>query len=395
MLSFSSRFPSSASSPNLNPSPTTSPSKSKFEFTEDPVPDVDEGISLSYQSDDNLMSNEAFGGAAYGSFNLDIGRDFHRKLERTTDRKMSESNSFHSEFRDGGIKSKRSALAEPLLQSKVEKSDSEDEQRSKLSGPIRQNVYSRILFEEETAIPRLRLLTSNDSSAKIRARKREIMGCPVTKQLLARLDRKRPLNLTRVDLSGLDLSGYNLNYAILIAANLKAAVLIGAKLHKADLSMARLQEAILEGADLTNTNLFCANFKRAALTAANLSGANMRGAILKGANLSAAKLIEVNLTYLKNKKIEQVTNQWNGVDLTEAVLSGLDFSHVKMQNAILRHADLRGVKFERTDLRGAQIGKIDRERLARIQSNSCFGCCKPRAEEIVSLIAEFFKLVVA
>ena len=91
---------------------------------------------------------------------------------------------------------------------------------------------------------------------------------------------------TRPDLCGADLRKVNLSRADLSQVNLIGAVLRDVDLREGQLSRADLRGAVLRGADLN---------------AADLSGANLGGAHVNRANLGAANL--------------------NGTDLTRAVYS--------------------------------------------------------------------------
>lgn len=389
MLSFSPRFPSSASSPNLNPSPTTSPSKSKFEFTEDPVPDVDEGISLSYQSDDNLMSNEAFGGVAYGSFNLDIGRDFHRKLERTTDRKMSESNSCHSEFRDGGIKSKRSALAEPLLQSKVEKSDSEDEQRSKLSGPVRQNFYSRILFEALNDVPILASENSESHSDSVDNDEYDSMS-DCDHSLVS--DSSQSYSDPICDDDGDDGDNFTCDFTrdeyindalrreleLQCLQKISIAKILGMSSKEIEFSMTNMDEAQPEFIKVLQ-NVLCAEDSEDARRAKQRVVDVVRlhpqfGSELFTVEEPRVKLIGLNLADM----------DFSGLDLIDVLFTGSDLSRADLRDSKIRYirftktnctdanfdgAKLAGTTFEDSDLSNASFEGANIERLDLINTN--------------------------
>jgi Pentapeptide repeats (8 copies) len=81
--------------------------------------------------------------------------------------------------------------------------------------------------------------------------------------------------LVNVDLSGLNLHGVNLS-----SANLRGADLSGSNLHGAN-----LRSANLRGADLSGSNLHGANLREASLFLANLSLANLSLADLNDANV--------------------------------------------------------------------------------------------------------------
>lgn len=136
------------------------------------------------------------------------------------------------------------------------------------------------------------------------------------------------LNFERSDLSGLDLSGANLENAtffrtyigtdlsgtILRGANLIEASVAHSQLVQADLSNADLSRATFSFSDLRAANFSYANGQEAWFREANLSGADFRGADLTGASLLLA-------------------------DLTDAKLEGADFTA-----AYLVYADLREVE---------------------------------------------------
>jgi uncharacterized protein YjbI with pentapeptide repeats len=89
----------------------------------------------------------------------------------------------------------------------------------------------------------------------------------------------------KLDLSGADLSGANLEFAKLKGANLAFAKLKGANLLFVKLEGAELTGAKLEGANLRWAELKGANLTGAKLEEANLENAELQGAELQGANL--------------------------------------------------------------------------------------------------------------
>ena len=132
-------------------------------------------------------------------------------------------------------------------------------------------------------------------------------------------------DLTGIPLSGEELQGVYLYDKNLTKANLRRANLAGAVLTESDLTDARLQDAILVGANLNGTKLTDARLDGVNLNEAILSGAPMIGARLPGAQLRGAQLDAADLRY---------------TDLTGA----------KLQKASLALADLRGA-----DLKGAEF----------------------------------------
>ncbi|MEH2354604.1 pentapeptide repeat-containing protein [Nostoc sp.] len=110
--------------------------------------------------------------------------------------------------------------------------------------------------------------------------------------------------LVGADLSGINLMGAYLHYALWWNVNLSGACLLAAELSGvsmdgADLSDADLTSACLWGTNFTNANLSnCilkgANLRRAILWNANLRGAVLDGAILAYADFTGAKYFTIN-----------------------------------------------------------------------------------------------------
>ncbi|HLK58599.1 MAG TPA: pentapeptide repeat-containing protein [Chthonomonadaceae bacterium] len=117
-------------------------------------------------------------------------------------------------------------------------------------------------------------------------------------------------DLTHFNLDGMDFFETNFHHAILhhatarhaefTRADLTGADLLSAKLHHADFCAADLYKAKLYQADLSFTNLSIASLTHANLTetylvGANLSEANLTGAILSGTYLEGCQLTKANL----------------------------------------------------------------------------------------------------
>jgi serine/threonine-protein kinase len=109
------------------------------------------------------------------------------------------------------------------------------------------------------------------------------------------------------DLSGASFQGANLSQAKLNGANLREAkmqraVLVKADLGSASMILADLREANLQSAymskvDLSGANLSGANLKGAYLSQANLNGTNLCGADLKGAKISDEQLAQAKTNW--------------------------------------------------------------------------------------------------
>lgn len=119
--------------------------------------------------------------------------------------------------------------------------------------------------------------------------------------------------LSTLHLEGTDLSGAQLERAILLEGHLESANLSGANLQEAVLDGAHLENACLAHADLR-----WADFVAAFLMGVDLSRAHMEDANLTNAHLEGAILIG---TYLDNAILDDA-------HLEHAQLSGVDLSRV-------------------------------------------------------------------
>ncbi|HSB02367.1 MAG TPA: pentapeptide repeat-containing protein, partial [Anaerolineales bacterium] len=160
-----------------------------------------------------------------------------------------------------------------------------------------------------------------------------------------RQDQKTKIDLSGVDLGGFDLIDANLAGAKLDQANLSGAKLIesdlrGARLERANLSRAKLERARLSGAKLGRAAL-----EKASLARADLSGADLRGAVLEGSDLERANLSEADLTGARLKRAHLSGAILCGAKLIDADLSGADLS-----GANLAYADLTRTNLVAADL---------------------------------------------
>jgi len=154
--------------------------------------------------------------------------------------------------------------------------------------------------------------------------------------------------LDRLDLSGFDLSGSNLENASLrrtkfTGSNLSKANLRGAWLHSGQLQGANLKEAHLEGAQLGSTQMQGANLSAAHLEGAQLYRTHLEGTLLLGTYMQGATMTEVDL---------------RGAILIGTRAIGLRLWESNLQVASFNRADLMGASFHVADtasFRGADF----------------------------------------
>ena len=146
-------------------------------------------------------------------------------------------------------------------------------------------------------------------------------------------------NLTQADLSGVNLNQANVSYAVLALANLSGAQLYQTNFEGADLQYANLRDANLGGANLRG--------------AKNLDRARLRGAVYDAKTQfpegfqvedSGAILMTANAD-LRNRNLQ-------GSILINADLQGADLTGANLADAILIDAQLSGANLTGTNLQG-------------------------------------------
>lgn len=172
----------------------------------------------------------------------------------------------------------------------------------------------------------------------------------------------RKADLFKADLQGSNLSGANLSGATLTDVNLQGATLVGARLTEATLTRTDLREADLTGADLTAAHVSGARLKGAKLNRANLSEAVIRNTDLRGVEFDQAQFTRVILFGVNLSGVDLSRQIWEGVevsssDLSQAVLTGLNFRNGFSDKVDFMQADLGQADFTKAEVyRGNFIG---------------------------------------
>ncbi len=174
-------------------------------------------------------------------------------------------------------------------------------------------------------------------------------------------------DLSEVNLHRCNLAKVNLNGANLSEADLSKADLRGAELHDVDLSRANLRDMLIDDTsqlDLSwrlihsyingayawtdqtvdEDTLRGADFRGVSFRAADLRKASLRETIFRGVDLRNADLQEANLS---------------NADLREANLSNADLSDSNLQDADLRGANLKRANLSRANLLRAKLLEAD------------------------------------
>jgi uncharacterized protein YjbI with pentapeptide repeats len=173
-----------------------------------------------------------------------------------------------------------------------------------------------------------------------------------------------------LDLGCADLRRAFIHRCDLSGADLRGADMREAKLNGSRLSWARMQDADLTGADMRYTTLVSTS-----LVGAHMQYTNLRYAVLYKTNLHHADLrharfsenapfTEVNLTSAVLSGVNLVAATFDdsrlfGADLRGADLSGADLSGCEAAGCDLRGASLTSANLNRTDLSGCDLRGAD------------------------------------
>jgi uncharacterized protein YjbI with pentapeptide repeats len=194
--------------------------------------------------------------------------------------------------------------------------------------------------------------------------------------------------LTNADLSGADLTEAFLWDSILTDANLSGAVLRGADftdspssgltlsqlrstasyqardLRDINLSFVDLTGWDFEGQNLTDANLFYSTLTNANLSGANLTGvslgsatltnANVRGAIVKGADFNYTESLSLTQAQLRSTASYEAKDL-RGIELASKNLSGWDFKGQNLTGAYFYTARLTNANFSGANLKNASL----------------------------------------
>lgn len=166
---------------------------------------------------------------------------------------------------------------------------------------------------------------------------------------------KKSTSFAKADLSGLNLSELDLSGINLCDAQLREADLEGTNLKYATLKDADLWAAQLKNAKLQHSNFFEAKVQWADLTKANLAKADIRGADFSNAKFRNAQLIATDMQWgiFHNASFHHAT--MDSVNLYGADLKQANLIKVNLSNAFIKSANLSAVNMNNANLLDADL----------------------------------------
>ncbi|MBX3316699.1 MAG: pentapeptide repeat-containing protein [Phycisphaeraceae bacterium] len=183
-------------------------------------------------------------------------------------------------------------------------------------------------------------LPQNDADEKVHA----FRGSRISKSVLAERAGSDRYAQVRVVEGNSTADLRHLRHEQLVGVQLPMLALSKVKLCNVNMSGANLQKAVLRQGCFRGSVLYGAELQGAILNDARLDGAHLSNAQLQGAFLSA---------YLRGANL--VDAQLQGADLMNAHLQGANLRKAQLQGASLSSADLRGADFTSAGLSGATL----------------------------------------
>lgn len=151
------------------------------------------------------------------------------------------------------------------------------------------------------------------------------------------------MSLCGFNLTGVDLSGAQLQYS-----DLTGSILNGTNLFRADLRGARLHRTQASEASFTEANLECTR----------MGVIECWGSFFSKTNLERAMLDNLNLSFCKFRQARLRNASLQNADLTGCDFSCADLSQADLSGAILREANFTGAWIWRTDLSGCNLEDV-------------------------------------
>lgn len=176
------------------------------------------------------------------------------------------------------------------------------------------------------------------------------------------IEKGRPLptdDLADMDLSGLNLDGWDFSYCYMEGVNLTGTSLKGARLYK----------TILVYAELVNTD-----FTDADLQEANLGSSHIKGSCFAKANLNKVRLNRSNLQQVNFNQARMDETQW-----LDTQVQGCDFTQASMRKLNMIEPSWQACHFKQTDL---SLGNF---------VNACFSNCN--FEQLIAEGTNFVELI--
>ena len=170
--------------------------------------------------------------------------------------------------------------------------------------------------------------------------------------------RLREANLGHARVSACDFSGAVLNKAVLAEAQVEGTIIEGGDMDGTDFTKARVKNTIFDRSSLREAMLMETSFVKTQFRGCDLSEAIFLYTILDECDFSEA--IVVSATFVKvpaEKTIFRKANLTDSCMTDQSGFSNVDFSGAILSGANLRGTDLKGADFMGADLTGADLSQ--------------------------------------
>lgn len=136
-----------------------------------------------------------------------------------------------------------------------------------------------------------------------------------------------------------------------------------------DLSGVQISGLDLSRISLTNVDFGGAIIKKVDLSSAKLSSVNLSGALLEEVNLEGAYLDSVNLAHSSLKSLSGINASFSAVDFSSSLIHNSDFREAQMRDSIFANAKILDSDFSLADLEGASFFEAEIQNTPFILSN--------------------------
>jgi len=193
---------------------------------------------------------------------------------------------------------------------------------------------------------------------------------------ILRTDRQASeLDFACLDLSNMNLDGVDFSHCLMEQVNLKGASLVGANLQGAILARANLTSANLTSANLTDCNLgdsICHEtiFDKATLHRTKLSKSDLKGARFKASNIDQPEVLELELEGVNFEGASIAS--WPFLEMT---IHDVNFNKAKLKSCSFINCRLNACDFTRADLPSTTWANCNLSNIDFTQSNmekNCF-----------------------
>ena len=189
----------------------------------------------------------------------------------------------------------------------------------------------------------------------------------------------------QINLSDINLNGVNLHLATLLDVNLTDALLeradlLGATLVRVDMNRSVLRRASLARSSLSHVKLRNANLEGAIFESARVERADLEGANMRNVSWTDARLLVIHMTRARSELSTFVNCDITDSDINGTDLRRSDFSEARLKDVRLRGANLQNSKLAMATLQNVVLTEANLE--SAVLTGAFMGRCELRRSRL-------------